>query len=69
MGDKHFLVLFLFYLFIFNSFVQLFTCSYIVWVIYPPCPLPPPLLPLPNSGSGTSHSALVSDFVEEKTQA
>jgi hypothetical protein len=48
--------------------VHLFTCAYIVWVISPPCP-PPPLLPLPSSVSGRSHSALITDFVEEKTYA
>jgi hypothetical protein len=44
--------------------VHLFTCAYIVWVISPPCS--PPLLHLP-SVSGRSRSALVTDFVEEKT--
>jgi hypothetical protein len=43
--------------------VHLFTCAYIVWVISLPC-LPSPL---PSSVSGRSHSALVTDFVEEKT--
>jgi hypothetical protein len=26
--------------------IHLFTCAYIVWVISPPCPPPPPSLPL-----------------------
>jgi hypothetical protein len=56
---------FFFNLFIY-FFVHLFTCAYIVWVISPPCP-PPPLFPLPPSVSGRSRSALISDFVEEKT--
>jgi hypothetical protein len=37
--------------------IHLFTCAYIVWVIYPPSP--PPL-------AGTTCSALTSNFVEEK---
>jgi hypothetical protein len=47
--------------------VHLFTCAYIVWVISPPCPLLPPFPPLSPSVSGRSHSALITDFVEEKT--
>jgi hypothetical protein len=46
--------------------VHLFTCAYIVWVISLPCPPPHPS-PLPASVSGRSRSALVTDFVEEKT--
>jgi hypothetical protein len=40
-------------------FIHLFTCAYIVWAI-----LPPPSLLL-----GRMCSALISNFVEEKTQA
>jgi hypothetical protein len=41
-------------------FVHLFTCAYIVWIILPFCPLP-------HSVLGRSCSALITDFVEEKT--
>jgi hypothetical protein len=44
---------------LFLFFVHLFTCAYIVWVISPRC--------LPPSVSGRSCSALITDFVEEKT--
>jgi hypothetical protein len=50
-------------------FIHLFTCVYITWTISSPCPLPPtpslspPPLPLPSRIC----SALVSNFVEEKT--
>jgi hypothetical protein len=52
--------------------VHLFICAYIVWVISPPAPSPNfPLFPQPFSLSpsvpGRSHSALITDFVEEKT--
>jgi hypothetical protein len=48
-----------FFFFLFLFFVHLFTCAYIVWVISPRC--------LPPSVSGRSCSALITDFVEEKT--
>jgi hypothetical protein len=49
--------------------VYLFTCAYIVWVISPPCPLPPFFLLSPPQFSGRSCSALITDFVEERTYA
>jgi hypothetical protein len=55
------IVLFFFIFFV----VHFFTCAYIVWVIPPPCPPPPPSPP--PSVSGRSCSALITDFVEEKT--
>jgi hypothetical protein len=39
--SKYYLVKILF-IFYFILFVHLFTCAYIVWVISPPCPPPPP---------------------------
>jgi hypothetical protein len=50
----------------FIFFIHLFTCAYIVWVISPPilCPLP---LPPHSSLPGRTCSALISNFVEEKT--
>jgi hypothetical protein len=42
---------------------HLFTCAYIIWVISPPCPLPPTFSP---SLPGRTCSALFSNFVEEK---
>jgi hypothetical protein len=39
--------------------INLFICAYIVWVISPPCPLPPP--------SPSTTLAFFSNFVEEKT--
>jgi hypothetical protein len=47
--------------------IHLFTCVYIVWVISPTCPSPPPSPPLLPSLPGRTCSALVSNFVEEKT--
>jgi hypothetical protein len=52
--------------YLFFVVVHLFTYAYIVWVISPPCPRPPPFPPAP-SVPGRSRSALITDFVEEKT--
>jgi hypothetical protein len=52
---------------LFFLIIYLFTCAYIVWVISPPFSLPYPLPPSP-SFSGRTCSALISNFVEEKTQ-
>jgi hypothetical protein len=49
-------------------FIHIFICTYIVWVISPPCPPPPSPLSLPSL-PGRTYSALFSNFVEEKTQA
>jgi hypothetical protein len=46
--------------------IHLFTCAFIVWAISPPYPLPHPLPP-PPSLPGRTCSALISNFVEEKT--
>jgi hypothetical protein len=46
------------------SFIHLFTCAYIVWVISPPT-----LSLLLPSVPGRSCSAFVTSFVEEKRQA
>jgi hypothetical protein len=57
-----------FFLFVY-FYVHLFTCAYIVWVISSPSHSPPPFPPSPPSVSGKSPSALITDFVEEKTYA
>jgi hypothetical protein len=46
--------------------IHLFTCACIVWVISPPCPPHPPFPPPPLL-AGRTCSALISNFVEEKT--
>jgi hypothetical protein len=50
-------------------FIHLFTCAYIVWVNSPPNPPTPvpTLFPHPPSLPGKTCSALISNFVEEKT--
>jgi hypothetical protein len=48
-------------------FFHLFTCAYIVWVISSPCSLPPPSSPDFPLLPGRTCSALISNFVEEKT--
>jgi hypothetical protein len=57
--------------FVFFGFflIHLLTCAYIVWVISPPYPLLPPFPTLPPSLPGRTSSALISNFVEEKTLA
>jgi hypothetical protein len=45
--------------------IHLFTCVYIVWVIAPPY-RPPPPSPRPTL-PGRTCSALISNFIEEKT--
>jgi hypothetical protein len=47
--------------------IHLFTCAYIVWAISPPYILTSPSLPPPPSLPGRTCSALLSNFVEEKT--
>jgi hypothetical protein len=48
-------------------FIHLFTCAHIVWAISPPYhPLPPYPPPTPSL-PGRTCSALISNFVEEKT--
>jgi hypothetical protein len=49
--------------------IHLFTYAYILWVISLHCPLPPPSPPLPSLVPDRSCSALITNFVEEKTQA
>jgi hypothetical protein len=48
-------------------FIHLFTCSYIVWVISTPYLLFPYSPPESPSLPGRTCSALISNFVEEKT--
>jgi hypothetical protein len=51
----------------FILFIYLFTCAYIGSFLHP---APSPTLSaFPSSVSGKSRSALVTDFVEEKTYA
>jgi hypothetical protein len=45
-------------------FIHLFPCAYIVWAI---SPLYPPSIPQSPSLPGRTCSALISNFVEEKT--
>jgi hypothetical protein len=45
----------------------LFTCADTVWVISPLCPPSLPFPPLLPSFPGRTCSALISNFVEEKT--
>jgi hypothetical protein len=65
-------LMFFIYLFIYLFFIffiiHLFTCAYIVWVISPPCP-PSTLSYFPPSVPGSSCSAFITSFVEEKIQA
>jgi hypothetical protein len=50
-----------------NIFIHLFTCAYIFWTSPSPCPLPSPYPPHPPLLPGRTCSALISNFVEEKT--
>jgi hypothetical protein len=47
--------------------IHLFTCAYIVCVIFPSCPPPTPCSSHHPSLPGRTCSALISNFVEEKT--
>jgi hypothetical protein len=53
--------------FFFLIFIFLFNCAYIIWVISPPYPLSPSSLVHPPSLPGRISSALISNFVDEKT--
>jgi hypothetical protein len=50
-------------------FIHLFTCAYIVWAISSPYPSLPPSPPQLPSLPSRICSALIYDFVDQKTKA
>jgi hypothetical protein len=58
-------ILILFYLNYLFIFIHLFTCAYIVLVVFPSCVPFPPSPSYPSCLPGTTCSALFSNFVED----